>query len=161
MEHTWSSEEQARREILESVADYYHAYKIRKVFQPGDRITYAARIYDEKEMCSLVDSALDFWLTTGRFAEQFEEKFAQWLGVRYAHLVNSGSSANLLAFSVLTAPELGDRQIQRGDEVITVACGFPTTVTPILQYGAIPVFVDVTVPQYNIDVTKLEEAFSS
>lgn len=160
MEHTWSSEEQARREILESVADYYRAYKTGKGFQPGDRITYAARVYDEKEMCRLVDSALDFWLTTGRFADTFEREFAVWLGVRYAHLVNSGSSANLVAFSVLTAPELGDRQIKRGDEIITVACGFPTTVAPILQYGAIPVFVDVTVPQYNIDATKLEEALS-
>ena len=97
---------------------------------------------------------------TGRFAEQFEKEFAQWIGVKYAHLVNSGSSANLIAFSVLTAPELGERQIKRGDEVITVACAFPTTVSPILQYGAVPVFVDVTVPQYNIDVTKLEKALS-
>ena len=111
-------------------------------------------------MCSLVDSALDFWLTTGRFADQFEQEFAKWMGVRYASLVNSGSSANLIAFSVLTAPELGERRIQRGDEVITVAAGFPTTVTPVIQYGAIPVFVDVTIPQYNIDVSRLEEALS-
>ena len=103
---------------------------------------------------------LDFWLTTGRFAEQFEKNFAQWIGVKFAHLVNSGSSANLIAFSVLTAPELGDRQVQRGDEIITVACGFPTTVTPIIQYGAVPVFVDVTIPQYNIDVSQLEAALS-
>lgn len=103
---------------------------------------------------------LDFWLTTGRFSEQFEKNFADWIGVKYAHLVNSGSSANLLAFMTLTAAELGERQIKRGDEVITVACGFPTTVTPILQYGAVPVFVDVTVPQYNIDITKLEMALS-
>jgi dTDP-4-amino-4,6-dideoxygalactose transaminase len=111
-------------------------------------------------MCALTDAMLDFWLTTGRFSEQFEKEFAQWIGVRFAHLVNSGSSANLIAFSVLTAPELGERQIRRGDEIITVACGFPTTVTPILQYGAVPVFVDVTVPQYNIDVTRLETALS-
>lgn len=157
----WTSEEQAREQIKAMVADYYHAYKENKTqFKPGDRITYAARVYDEKEMCSLTDAMLDFWLTTGRFAEQFEKEFAAWLGVRFAHLVNSGSSANLLAFSALTAPELGERQIKRGDEVITVACGFPTTVTPILQYGAVPVFVDVTVPQYNIDVTKLEGALS-
>jgi len=104
---------------------------------------------------------LDFWLTTGRFANQFEKEFAEWIGVKFAHLVNSGSSANLVAFMALTAPELGARQILPGDEVITVACGFPTTVTPILNYGAIPVFVDVTVPQYNIDVTKLEGALSS
>ena len=157
----WSGEREAREEILNLVADYYHAYKEeKKDYRPGDRITYAARVFDEKEMCSLVDSALDFWLTTGRFADQFEREFAGWLGVRYASLVNSGSSANLVAFSVLTAPELGERRIRRGDEVITVAAGFPTTVTPIIQYGAIPVFVDVTIPQYNIDTTKLEAALS-
>ena len=157
----WTSEEQAREQIKQMVADYYHTYKEKKEeFKPGERISYASRVFDEKEMCSLTDAMLDFWLTTGRFADQFEKEFAAWIGVRYAHLVNSGSSANLLAFSALTAPELGDRQIKRGDEVITVACGFPTTVTPILQYGAVPVFVDVTVPQYNIDVTKLEGALS-
>ena len=161
MNKKWNTEAEARAEILDAVSNYYKQYKSeKKSFEPGDRITYAARVFDEKEMCSLVDSALDFWLTTGRFADEFEAKFAQWLGVKYAHLVNSGSSANLIAFSALTAPELGERQIKRGDEVITVACGFPTTVTPILQYGAIPVFVDVTVPQYNIDVTKLEAALS-
>ena len=111
-------------------------------------------------MCSLTDATLDFWLTTGRFADEFEANFAKWIGVRFAHLVNSGSSANLIAFSALTAPELGERQILPGDEVITVACGFPTTVTPIIQYGAVPVFVDVTVPQYNIDVEQLEDALS-
>lgn len=157
----WNNEQEARQEILSLVASYYHAYKEpKKAFEPGDRITYAARVFDEKEMCSLVDSALDFWLTTGRFADEFEREFAKWLGVRFASLVNSGSSANLIAFSVLTAPELGERQIKRGDEVITVAAGFPTTVTPVLQYGAVPVFVDVTIPQYNIDVTKLEDALS-
>ena len=159
--YQWNSEQEARQEILEAVAAYYHAFKEnRKEFQPGDRITYAARVFDEKEMCSLVDSALDFWLTTGRFADTFEKEFASWLGVRFASLVNSGSSANLIAFSALTAPELGERRIRRGDEVITVAAGFPTTVTPVIQYGAIPVFVDVTIPQYNIDVTRLEEALS-
>lgn len=157
----WENEEQARREIRELVATYYHEYKEnRKPFQPGDRVTYAARVFDEKEMCSLVDAALDFWLTTGRFSGEFEREFAKWLGVKYAHLVNSGSSANLIAFSVLTAPELGERRIKRGDEVITVAAGFPTTVTPVIQYGAAPVFVDVTIPQYNIDTTKLEAALS-
>lgn len=157
----WNNEAEARKEILDLVAKYYHQYKKNgKKFQPGDRITYAARVFDEKEMSSLVDSALDFWLTTGRYAEQFEQEFAKWLGVRYASLTNSGSSANLLAFSALTAPELGDRRIRRGDEVITVAAGFPTTVTPIIQYGAVPVFVDVTIPQYNIDVSKLEDALS-
>ncbi len=157
----WTSEEQAREQIRQMVTDYYHAYKEKKEeFKPGDRITYASRVFDEKEMCSLTDAMLDFWLTTGRFADRFEKEFATWIGVRFAHLVNSGSSANLLAFSALTAPELGERQIRRGDEIITVACGFPTTVTPILQYGAVPVFVDVTVPQYNLDVTKLEGALS-
>ncbi len=157
----WKTEAEARAQIKELIAAYYREFiKKEKTFVPGDRINYAARVFDEKEMCSLVDSALDFWLTTGRFAEQFEREFAEWLGVKFAHLVNSGSSANLIAFSVLTAPELGERQIKRGDEVITVAAGFPTTVTPILQYGAVPVFVDVTVPQYNIDVTKLEAALS-
>lgn len=155
------SEKESRQAILDAVAQYYHDHKeTKKAFEPGDRISYASRVFDEKEMCSLVDAALDFWLTTGRFSDRFEKEFAEWLGVKYAHLVNSGSSANLIAFSVLTAPELGDRQIRRGDEVITVACGFPTTVTPVLQYGAVPVFVDVTVPQYNIDVTKLEAALS-
>ena len=130
-------------------------------FKPGDRVSYASRVYDEKEMQSLTDAMLDFWLTTGRFSKEFEKNFAEWIGVKFAHLVNSGSSANLIAFSVLTAPELGERQIKRGDEVITVACGFPTTITPILQYGAVPVFVDVTIPQYNIDTTQLEAALSS
>lgn len=157
----WKNEDEARKQIKDLVIKYYHEFKEKKdAFQEGDRITYAARVYDEKEMCALTDAMLDFWLTTGRFAEQFEKQFAEWMGVKYAHLVNSGSSANLIAFMVLTAPELGKRQIKRGDEVITVACGFPTTVTPVIQYGAVPVFVDVTVPQYNIDVTRLEEAYS-
>ena len=157
----WQSEKEAREQIKALVSEYYQTFKKENNdFKPGDRISYASRVFDEKEMCALTDAMLDFWLTTGRFAEQFEKEFAQWIGVKYAHLVNSGSSANLIAFSVLTAPELGERQIKRGDEVITVACAFPTTVAPILQYGAVPVFVDVTVPQYNIDVTKLEAALS-
>ena len=157
----WTTETEARQQIKELVAAYYRDFKEQKnTFVPGDRINYAARVFDEKEMCALTDATLDFWLTTGRFADRFEKEFAAWLGVKYAHLVNSGSSANLIAFSALTAPELGDRQIKRGDEIITVACGFPTTVTPALQYGAVPVFVDVTIPQYNIDVTKLETALS-
>ena len=161
MSARWQSEEDARAEIKALVSEYYKEFKKENTsFKPGERISYASRVYDEKEMCALTDAMLDFWLTTGRFSEQFEKEFAQWIGVKYAHLVNSGSSANLIAFSVLTAPELGERQIKRGDEVITVACAFPTTVAPILQYGAVPVFVDVTVPQYNIDVTKLEAALS-
>lgn len=158
---TWKNEEEAREQIKSLVTEYYHDFKEKKEhFKSGDRITYAARVFDEKEMCALTDATLDFWLTTGRFSDQFEKEFAEWIGVKFAHLVNSGSSANLIAFMTLTAPELGDRQIKRGDEVITVACGFPTTVTPVLQYGAVPVFVDVTVPQYNINVDQLEAALS-
>lgn len=157
----WANEAEARNQIKSLVADYYHQFKEKKdEFEPGQRISYASRVYDEKEMQSLADAMLDFWLTTGRFADEFEKNFAAWIGVKWAHLVNSGSSANLIAFMALTAPELGERQVLPGDEIITVACGFPTTVTPILQYGAIPVFVDVTVPQYNIDISQLEEALS-
>lgn len=148
-----------RKKISALVVEYYENNRHIDDLN-GERINYGGRIFDENEMVALTESALDFWLTTGRFAEQFEKDFCEFLNVKYAHLVNSGSSANLLAFMVLTAPELGDRRINRGDEVITVAAGFPTTVTPILQYGAIPVFVDITIPQYNIDVKQLEEALS-
>lgn len=156
------TQEQARQEILDLVADYCETYHInnKKAYEPGDRIPYASRVYDADEMVNLVDSALEFWLTSGRYTDEFEEKLAKYLGVRYCSLVNSGSSANLNAFMALTSPLLGDRQVRRGDEVITVAAGFPTTVTPMIQYGAVPVFVDVTIPQYNIDVTQLEEAYS-
>lgn len=158
---SWKNEAEAREQIKALVSEYYHDFKENKApFEKGNRISYASRVFDEKEMCALTDAMLDFWLTTGRFAEEFEKGFAKWIGVKHAYLVNSGSSANLIAFMALTAPELGDRQIKRGDEVITVACGFPTTVTPILQYGAVPVFVDVSVPQYNIDVNALEAALS-
>lgn len=157
----WSSESEAREEIKGLIAEFYNQFKKNtKEFKPGDRITYASRVFDEKEMMALTDATLDFWLTTGRFSELFEKSFAKWLGVRFANIVNSGSSANLVAFMTLTSPKLGERQIKRGDEVITVACGFPTTVTPAIQYGAVPVFVDITVPQYNIDVSKLEVALS-
>ena len=155
------TEGQARREILEAVAEYakkFHEQK--KEFHEGDRIPYASRVYDHAEMVNLVDSALEFWLTSGRYTEEFEKKLADYLKVRYCSLVNSGSSANLIAFMALTSPLLGDRRIGRGDEVITVAAGFPTTVTPAIQYGAVPVFVDVAIPQYNIDVTNLEAALS-
>lgn len=158
---SWNNEAEAREQIKTLVAEYYHDFKEKEEpFKEGDRISYASRVFDENEMQALTDAMLDFWLTTGRFSEQFEKEFATWIGVKYAHLVNSGSSANLIAFMTLTAPELGERQIKPGDEVITVACGFPTTVTPIINYGAIPVFVDVTIPQYNIDVTKLAGALS-
>ena len=160
----WKNEAEAREEIKSLVGEFYKEFKepveSKENFKPGDRISYASRVYDEKEMQSLTDAMLDFWLTTGRFSKEFEKNFAEWIGVKYAHLVNSGSSANLIAFSVLTAPELGERQIKKGDEVITVACGFPTTINPIIQYGAVPVFLDVTVPQYNIDVEQLEAAYT-
>ena len=117
-------------------------------------------MYDSEEMCNLVDSSLEFWLTSGRYTDQFEKKLGEYLGAKYCALVNSGSSANLTAFMALTSPLLGERAVKRGDEVITVAAGFPTTVTPVIQYGAVPVFVDVTIPQYNIDVTMLEKALS-
>lgn len=157
----WKNEEEAREQIKCLVSEYYHAFKEKdSTYRKGDRIGYAGRVFDADEMLALTDATLDFWLTTGRFADRFEAEFAKWIDAEYVHLVNSGSSANLIAFMALTAPELGDRQIKRGDEVITVACGFPTTVTPVLQYGAVPVFVDVTIPQYNIDVTKLEAALS-
>ncbi len=155
------TEEQARKQILELVNEYCDSYhNKKKSFSEGDRIPYASRVYDHSEMVNLVDSALEFWLTTGRYTDMFEKRFSEYLGVKYCALVNSGSSANLTAFMTLTSPLLGERAIKRGDEVITVAAGFPTTVTPIIQYGAVPVFVDVTIPQYNIDVTMLEKAYS-
>lgn len=155
------TEEQAKQHILDMVAEYcdtYHNQK--KDFKEGDRIPYASRFYDQAEMVNLVDSALEFWLTAGRYTDEFEKKLAEYLGVKYCSLVNSGSSANLIAFMALTSPLLGERAVRRGDEVITVAAGFPTTVAPMIQYGAVPVFVDVTIPQYNIDVSMLEEAVS-
>ncbi len=156
-----TDEKQARQQILEMVDEYCKTFHLKKKdFEEGDRIPYASRVYDSDEMVNLVDSSLEFWLTSGRYTDEFEEKLAEYLGVKYCALVNSGSSANLTAFMTLTSPLLGERAVRRGDEVITVAAGFPTTVTPILQYGAVPVFVDVTIPQYNIDVTKLEDAFS-
>ena len=154
------TESQARQEILELVGEYCDRFHQKKVFEEGDRIPYASRVYDRQEMMNLVDSSLEFWLTSGRYTEEFEKKLAEYLDIRYCSLVNSGSSANLVAFMALTSPLLGERQIRRGDEVITVAAGFPTTVTPMIQYGAVPVFVDVTIPQYNIDTDMLEQAYS-
>ena len=156
------SEKQAKEHILSLVKEYCDTFHNQtKPFEEGQRIPYAARVYDHAEMCSLVDSALEFWLTAGRFTAQFEKDFAAFLGVKHCALVNSGSSANLLAFMALTSPLLGERAIKPGDEVITVAAGFPTTVSPILQFGAVPVFIDVTIPQYNLDVSMLERALSS
>lgn len=155
------TEEQAKKEILDMVAEYCDIWHNKKKdFEPGDYITYASRVYDREEMCNLVDSALDFWLTTGKYTAEFEEGLAEYLGVKYCSLVNSGSSANLNAFMALTSPLLGERQVLPGDEMITVAAGFPTTVTPAIQYGVVPVFVDITIPQYNIDVMQLENAVS-
>ena len=154
------TEAQAREEILNLVAEYCDRFHQKKLYEEGDRIQYASRVYDHQEMVNLVDSSLEFWLTSGRYTVEFEKKLAEYLHVRYAALVNSGSSANLIAFMTLTSPLLGERRVKRGDEVITVAAGFPTTVTPVIQYGAVPVFVDVTIPQYNIDVARLEEAYS-
>ncbi len=155
------TEQQARDQILQQVAAYCDTFHNQKPpFEPGQRIPYAARVYDREEMTTLVDSALEFWLTAGRYTDEFEQALSKFLSVAHCSLVNSGSSANLLAFMALTSPLLGERAVLRGDEVITIACGFPTTVAPIVQFGAVPVFVDVTIPQYNIDVAMLEEAVS-
>lgn len=153
--------QQMHDRILELVKEYCDIYhKQEQPFQEGERIPYASRVYDHEEMCNLVDSALEFWLTSGRYVQAFEKGLAEYLRVKYVSVVNSGSSANQLAVMTLTSPLLGERRIRRGDEVITVAAGFPTTVSPIINYGAVPVFVDVTIPQYNIDVSRLEEAVS-
>nr|WP_297274198.1 lipopolysaccharide biosynthesis protein RfbH [uncultured Agathobaculum sp.] len=155
------TEHEFRSQILQLVKNYSQKYHNRKEYEHGDYIPYAGRIYDSDELCALVDASLDFWLTSGRYTDAFENKLAQYLNVPYCSLVNSGSSANLLAFSALTSPLLGNRRIVRGDEVITVAAGFPTTVAPIVQYGAIPVYVDISLPTYNIDVSMLQQALSS
>ena len=149
-----------REQILSLVTEYYKSEHIKPDYKLGDPIPYGGRVYDEKELQNLVSSSLDFWLTTGPWSDKFEADFCEFFGVKYCSLVNSGSSANLLAFMALTSHKLGEKRILPGDEVITVAAGFPTTVTPIIQYGAIPVFVDVTLPTYNIDVTQLEAAIS-
>jgi len=154
------NEAEARNQILAMVDEYCKTFHTKKDYKPGDRISYAARVYDSKEMTNLVSCSLDFWLTSGKYTEQFEKEFAQYLHIAHCSLVNSGSSANLLAFMSLTSPLLKERRVMPGDEVITVAAGFPTTVAPIIQYGAIPVFVDITIPQYNIDTTQLEMALS-
>lgn len=154
------NETQAREEILSRVREYCERYRDGGICHGDGRIPYAARVYDARELESLVDASLDFWLTAGHYTARFEAELAAYLGVRYCSFVNSGSSANLLAFMALTAPELGELALRPGDEVITVAAGFPTTVSPILQFGAVPVFVDVALPHYNIDVSQLEAALS-
>ena len=154
--------EELKAQILELTREYYnevHAQK--KEFEPGKSfVHYGGRFFNDEEMVNLVDSSLDFWLTQGPWTHKFERRLADWLGVKFCAVTNSGSSANLLAFYTLTSHKLGDRRIKKGDEVITVAAGFPTTVTPIIQYGAIPVFVDVALPGFDIDVNQLEAAYS-
>ncbi len=155
------TEKEIRKEIFDKVKQLYELRKNQEKFIPGEtRINYAGRMYDEKEMISLVDASLDFWLTSGRFAQQFERKFAQFLGVKYCLLTNSGSSANLLAVSALTSPKLGDKRLKPGDEVITTACGFPTTLNPIIQNNLVPVFIDIELATYNIDASKIERAIT-
>ena len=157
-----SKKEELKQQILDLTREYYcEVHGQRKEFKPGETfVNYGGRYFDDEEMVNLVDSSLDFWLTAGPWAHKFEMRLAKWLGVKYCAVCNSGSSANLLAFYALTSPKLGERAIKRGDEVITVAAGFPTTVNPIIQFGAIPVFVDVALPGFDIDVTQLEAAYS-
>lgn len=155
------SADDLKRQILELTGEYYkEKFGMEKEYVDGERINYAGRVFDDKELINLVDSSLEFWLTAGHYTQEFERKLANYIGVKYCSLVNSGSSANLLAFMALTSSELGERRIKRGDEVITVAAGFPTTIAPIIQFGAVPVFVDVSIPEYNIDITMLEDAYS-
>jgi CDP-6-deoxy-D-xylo-4-hexulose-3-dehydrase len=155
------SEQQAREQVLEMAAAYSDRFHKPKPHSPGDRIPYASRVFDRAEVVNLVDSALDFWLTAGKYTEEFEARFPKALNSKHCSLVNSGSSANLLAFMALTSPLLGERRIRPGDEVIAVAAAFPTTVSPIVLFGAVPVFVDISIPYYNIDVSRLGEALSA
>lgn len=155
-----NKEKKLRAKVIKVAIAHYKIQHAQKPFEPGDRIPYAGRVFDEKEISNLIDAALDFWLTAGPYADRFEQQLAQFLDIKYCSLVNSGSSANLLAFMALTSPKLGAKRIKPGDEVITVAAGFPTTIAPIIQYGAIPVFVDVALPSYNIDVSMLPKALS-
>lgn len=155
------TKEQLHKEIIEKVREYYAlAHALGQEFVPGaSRINYAGRVFDEHEMINATEAVLEFWLTSGKWTKKFEQSLAKYLGVKYALMVNSGSSANLLAFFALTSPLLGERQVKRGDEVITLAAGFPTTIAPIVQYGAVPVFVDID-ERANIDVSALEPALS-
>lgn len=154
------TELQAKEKMLELTEEYYTRFRMLPPYREGDRIPYARRVYGAQEMKNAVEAALEFWLTAGPWAEKFERNLAAFLGARHCLLVNSGSSANLLAFAALTSPLLGDRRVLPGDEVITVAAGFPTTVTPILQYGAVPVFADVQIPSYNVDTAQLSALLS-
>jgi len=152
---------QLRKEIIEKTIEYQQARFAKSVFIPGkSKVNYAGRVFDQKELVNAVEASLDFWLTEGRFSEEFAEKIAEFLGVEHVLLTNSGSSANLLAFSALTSEKLGEKRLKPGDEVISVAAGFPATVTPIIQYGLIPVFIDVDIPTYNIDVEMMRKAIT-
>lgn len=152
---------QLRKEIIGKTVEYYEARFAQKEFIPGKtRVNYAGRVFDEKEISNAVEASLDFWLTEGRYSEEFSEKIAEFLEVDHILLTNSGSSANLLAFSALTSEKLGDKRLKPSDEVISVAAGFPATVTPIIQYGLIPVFVDVDIPTYNIDIDMMRKAIT-
>lgn len=158
-EHFMKTTQELKEQILALTEEYYKAqFGREQLFQPGERIPYAGRMFDQDELRELVNASLEFWLTAGHYTQEFERGLSEYLGVKYCSVVNSGSSANLLAFTALTSPLLGERRINKGDEVITVAAGFPTTVTPIIQYGAVPVFVDIEIPQYNIDPGMLEQA---
>ncbi|MFH5187556.1 lipopolysaccharide biosynthesis protein RfbH [Paenibacillus sp. TAB 01] len=154
--------DQLRLEIMQLTKEYYHAKKHEDSIDVNrnQRIHYAGRVYDDNEIVNLMDASLEFWLTSGKYTKQFEKQFARFLNVKHCYTCNSGSSANLLAFMALTSPLLKEKRILPGDEVITVAAGFPTTVAPIIQYGAVPVFVDITIPQYNIDCTQLDKALT-
>jgi CDP-6-deoxy-D-xylo-4-hexulose-3-dehydrase len=154
------SDKELRKIILEKTREYYQAKFAADKYSEGDRIPFARRVFDENELVNLVDSSLDFWLTAGRYANDFEYEFAQFMDIEHCLLVNSGSSANLVAFTTLTSPKLGDKRLKKGDEVITVAAGFPTTINPIIQNGLIPVFVDVELATYNVKVEDLESALS-
>ena len=152
---------QLRKEIIEKTIQYYEARFAQNEFVPGkSRVNYAGRVFDEKELCNAVEASLDFWLTEGRYSEVFSDKIADFLDVEHVLLTNSGSSANLLAFSALTSEKLGDKRLKPGDEVISVAAGFPATITPIIQYGLIPVFVDVNIPTYNIDIEMMKASIT-
>lgn len=153
-------EKELREKAILAALDHFKVYHAKTEYKVGDKIQYGGRVYDEQEMRNLIDSSLDFWLTSGRYAGNFERALADYLGIKNVSLVNSGSSANLLAFMALTSPKLGNKRVMKGDEVITVAAGFPTTVAPIIQYGAVPVFLDITLPEYNLDVSQLEKALT-
>ncbi|MEA4962855.1 lipopolysaccharide biosynthesis protein RfbH [Lutispora sp.] len=152
---------QLKQEIMKMAEEYYKARLDEgKLCNKSKKVNYAGRVYDEKEILNLIDAGLEFWLTFGRYTKEFEERLAHFLDIKYCYTCNSGSSANLLAFMALTSPLLGNRSILPGDEVITVAAGFPTTVAPIIQYGAIPAFIDITIPQYNIDCSQVEKVIT-